>query len=136
MITQNRLNAENAENAQIGRIYQRRGMCSIRRSDPRDQKNWLPRTEDMYPLCRRTHVGPDGLESDTYFLYMLNKSQQQAFVDVPERVLSIIFSDYHIVVEKFNMRASWTKLKFHTQIMQNPHSVNWRFSHHVRKLIT
>ncbi len=50
------------------------------RSDPRDQKDWRLGSEDTYQLCRRRDVGLEGLESDTYFLKMLNKSQQQGFL--------------------------------------------------------
>ena len=50
------------------------------RSDPRDQKDWHLGSEDTYQLCRCRHVGLKSLESNTYFLRMLNKSQQQGFL--------------------------------------------------------
>ena len=50
------------------------------RNDPQDQKDWHLGSEDMYQLCRRRHVGLEGLESDTYFLKMLNKSEQEGFL--------------------------------------------------------
>src|SRR5436309_13019479 len=44
------------------------------------KRDWRLKTEDMYQLCRRTHVGLEGLESDTYFLKMLDKSEPQFFL--------------------------------------------------------